>query len=154
MTHTYEKYPHGGWHYVVVKDDDGEAKFLNSIHVPKKLFSIRGNYFYYRTAENRSGPFAGISVSTFWSDDGRHDDSLSVGHVAIPNKASLYRAFDIMREITGIGFTDNDLVGNFRTKCSAMLFSFRGYRGETITKSQFETYKLLTNLPVLSPNVW
>jgi hypothetical protein len=154
MTHIYEEYPKGGWHYVVVKDGDGEAKFLHSIQVQKEFFSLTGNYFCYRIIKNRSGPFGGMSVATSRTDDGWYDSSRVVGHIAIPNRVSLCRAFDIMREITGIDFTDNDLLGSFRTKCSAMLFSFRNYQGETITKSQFETYKLLTNLPVLSPNVW
>jgi len=150
--HTFEDYPHGGWHYVVAKDDNGEAKFLHSIQVPKKLFSLAGNYFYYRLSGD--GLFSGIHVSASLYDKGWYEEGRDTGHIAIPNKTSLYRSLDIMREITGISFTENDFVGDFRKKCRALLFSLRDYRGETITKSQFETYKLLTNLPVLSPNVW
>ena len=152
--HVFEKYPNGGWHYVVVKDDGGEAKFLHSIQIPKKLFSLTGNYFCYRFCSGDSGFLTGISISTSRTKTGWFDPARSLGIVAIPNKVSLYRAFDIMREITGISFDDNDTVGNFRRKCNATLFSLRDYQGETITKSQYETYKLLTNLPVLSPNVW
>lgn len=150
--HTFEKYPSGGWHYVVVKDGDGEAKFLHSIQVLKKFFSLGGNYFYYRLSND--GLFSGIHVSVSGYDRDWYGEDRDTGHVGISNKTSLHRSFDIMREITGISFSDNDLVGDFRRKCRATLFSLRDYRGETITKSQFETYKLLTNLPVLSPNVW
>lgn len=150
--HTYEEYPHGGWHYVVAKDNEGEARFLHSIQIEKKKFSTAGNYFQY--SYNGGGIFDAISVSVSRIPDLRFHENMRAGYIAISPNVLMSEAYQQLEKITGKEFPYDDLVGNFRARARSIKWDMGFFEGESVTKSQYETYKLLTNLPVLTCRPW
>lgn len=138
----HETYPTGGWHYVVAKDDDGEARFLHSIQVTKDKF-FRGQNFRYQF--NRGGVLEFISVITF---------GVSAGCIGFPPEASIPVAYQGLKEICDVDLYNVKTVQEHRLKSNLIRRKIEELEGETITKAQYETYKLMTNLSVLTCRPW